>query len=114
MNYFNFVFISLFRFILFRTKKKTRNVSNVRVLVGTNDLKSGGTTYKALKSIIHKNYNRPIRLAKDIALIQVETIQFNDKVQPIKYSSNSVKAGANVQTTGWGRLGVSISFSLSF
>lgn len=101
-------------FLTFSIKTKTSDVSNIRVLVGTNDLHLGGKTYKAQKYIIHENYNRPQRLANDIALIQVETIQFNNKVKPIKYSSNFVSADVDVQTTGWGRLGVSISFSLFF
>lgn len=99
--------IALLIFLSFRTQK-TSDVSNIRVLVGTNNLRSGGTTYKALKSIIHEKYNKPKRLANDIALLQVENIQFNDKVQPIKYSEDFVNAGANLITSGWGRLGVSI------
>lgn len=57
-----------------------------------------------MKSIIHKSYNRPRRFANDIALIQVEKIALSDKVKPIKYSSNFVKEGTSLQTTGWGRL----------
>ncbi|XP_055306138.1 chymotrypsin-2-like [Sitodiplosis mosellana] len=95
----------------------TSDASNVRVVVGTNDLQSGETTYTAVKSIIHRSYNQPRRLAYDIALIKVErvrqvtfgtvreSIQFNDQVQPISYSPNVINAGTVLQTTGWGRLG---------
>ncbi|XP_055306211.1 chymotrypsin-1-like [Sitodiplosis mosellana] len=78
-------------------------INGVEVLVGTNDLQSGGTRYTPKKYIVHEKYNQP-DFANDIGLIQVEKIEFNKKVQPIKYSSKFVEGGAALLATGWGRL----------
>lgn len=74
--------------------------SNIQVLVGTNDLQSGGTRYKPERFIVHESYNRPNTYQNDIALIKMEKMQFNENVQPIKYSENFVKDGTQLQTTG--------------
>ncbi|XP_031638028.1 chymotrypsin-1-like isoform X2 [Contarinia nasturtii] len=68
-------------------------IQNVKILVGTNDLKSGGERYKTIDFIIHENYDKP-PFSNDIALVKVENIQFNKKVQPIKYTSNYVEGGS--------------------
>lgn len=63
---------------------------NLRILVGTNDLREGGTYYNVEKLIRHQNYNSP-SFANDIALIKiVGEIDFNDKVQPIEVASEDV------------------------
>ena len=72
-----------------------------------NDLQTGGTLYYPKKFIIHEEYNRTA-FANDIGLIQVAKIEFNDKVQPIKYSKKFVESGATLLATGWGRLSVII------
>lgn len=73
-------------------------------MVGTNDLRSGGQRYKVKKLIQHEKYNRP-PFAYDIGLIRVDgRIEFNEKVQPIKYSNKFVEGGTHLQTTGWGRV----------
>lgn len=74
------------------------------VVVGTNDLKSGGTRYKIEKFVGHEKYDKP-EFANDIALIRVDgEIKFNDKVQPIKYSNKFVEADADVDIFGWGKI----------
>jgi len=81
-----------------------QSVKNLEVFVGSNDLRSGGTYYKVEKYITHEKYNQP-SFANDIAVIRVQgSITFNDKVQPIEYSSEEVPDGAVLQLTGWGRL----------
>lgn len=51
------------------------------------------------------------KYAYDIGLVRVNgTIEFNDKVQPIKYSSKLVPSGVVLQTTGWGMTDVSLDF----
>lgn len=60
------------------------------------------------KFYAHENYNRP-RFANDVAVIRVkETIEFNDRVQPIEPSNVQINDGDEVLLTGWGRLRVSL------
>lgn len=80
-------------------------------MVGTNDLQSGGTRYTPKKFIIHEDYNRPA-FANDIGLILMDKIEFNDRVQPVKYSNKFVESGEKILVTGWGRLSVSLSEKL--
>lgn len=89
-----------------------RSPTDIKILVGTNDRRNkGGKYYNAKKFIIHKDYGNPT-YAHDIGLIHVQTpIEFNERVQPIKISSNEVKAGLIMQVFGWGRLGVSLFYS---
>lgn len=116
--------VLLRKFIIFRNKKNklivificskwfyfSRGIKDVTILVGTNDLKSGGVRYTPEKFIMHEKYNRP-PLANDVGLIRVKSIELNENVQPIKYTSNFVEGGLDLQTTGWGRLTVSIIFN---
>ncbi|XP_055321233.1 transmembrane protease serine 9-like [Sitodiplosis mosellana] len=83
-----------------------RTPTNLEIYVGSNDLKSGGTYYKADKIIAHKQYNKP-NFANDIAVIRVQgSITFSDRIQAIEYSSEEVPDGAVLQLTGWGSLQV--------
>lgn len=87
-----------------------QSASNLEVLVGTIDLKSGGTYYKVEKLIAHEDYNTPA-FANDIALVRVQdAIQFSEKVQPIELLRDEVPDGAELTLTGWGRLNVSVAF----
>ena len=79
---------------------------DVQILVGTNDLLAkNGTRYTPKRYIIHDGY-RPFRLSykywNDIGLILVDHIEFNDRVQPIKYSPKFVESGERLLATGWG------------
>lgn len=79
---------------------------SLEVLVGTNDLNSGGTYYRVQKFYTHEGYNRP-RFANDVAVIRVEgTIEFNDRIKPIEPSTETVNDGDTLTLTGWGRLRV--------
>lgn len=83
-----------------------RDVNEFNILVGTNDLNSGGTYYKPEAYVKHESFNRPA-FANDVAVIRVNgSIEFNDRVQPIEYSPDEVPNDADVQLTGWGRLRV--------
>lgn len=67
--------------------------------------------YKVSDIIKHEDYFMPVYakpdITNDIALIRLEMpIQFNELVQPIKYSIEEVEAGETLQVTGWGRLSV--------
>lgn len=58
-------------------------------------------------SRVHEQYNKP-PFANDIAVLKVRgEIEFNEKVQPIKYSADDVPAGTDAQLTGWSELSVS-------
>lgn len=84
-----------------------RAPASLDILVGTNDLKNGGTYYRVDEFYAHENHNEPM-YANDIAVIRVkETIEFNDRVQPIEPSSEEVPNNAEVILTGWGSLSVS-------
>lgn len=78
------------------------------MIVGTNDLKTGGVRYNVEQLIMHEKYNKPLA-ANDIALIKINgTIEFDEKTQPIKYSDKIVgREARHLQITGWGRLTVS-------
>lgn len=78
----------------------------IEMLVGTNDLRNGSERYTAERFALHESYDKP-RYAYDIALIEVKgTIILNDRVQPIKLSSEEVSEDADLQLTGWGVLAV--------
>lgn len=69
-------------------------------MAGTNDLYSGGQRYKVKKLIQHERYNRP-SFANDIGVVRIDgKIEFNEKIQPIKFSKKFVKGGAKLQTVG--------------
>lgn len=83
------------------------------ISVGTTDLDSDATIYGIKEYIPHERYDRT-DLGNDIALVRIGgSIEFNAKVQPIKYSSNIVQPGENVQVSGWGLLSVSL-FKITF
>lgn len=72
------------------------------ILVGTNDLQSGGDEYDVEKYMAHEKHDNPL-YANDIAVIKIKgSIEFNKKVQPIKLLSEEVPDGALLQLTGWG------------
>lgn len=87
-----------------------RPTDKIWILAGTNDLSSGGNRYTSEKVIRHELYDDH-KYAYDIGLVRVNgTIEFNDKVKPIKYSSKPVPSGAALQITGWGMTDVSLDF----
>lgn len=82
------------------------------MLMGTNQWNSGGQRYKIESIYVHRNYGRAGLAANagDIALIHTEIpIEFNAKVQPIKYSRKEVPVNADLQVFGWGRTSVSMN-----
>lgn len=88
----------------------SNDTGNFRILVGTNVLSKGEKYYAIEKWINHEKWNQP-KLANDIALIRLnETIEFNDRVQPIKLSSEEIPDGTTLELTGWGSTNVSALF----
>lgn len=83
-------------------------MDNIDILVGTNKLNSSdGTRYKVKKTIPHEFFYLPEHfepdITYDIALVWVQIpIEFTEKVQPIKYSTEEVGENETLQITGWG------------
>lgn len=78
--------------------------NKISVRVGSNSLTEGGTTYLIDHYIIHENYDESIQ-SYDIGLVRVhDSIQFNDRVQPIPISAEVVPEQSELFVTGWGRL----------
>ncbi|XP_037041568.1 chymotrypsin-1-like [Bradysia coprophila] len=76
------------------------------ILVGTNNLSSGGTYYGVERLIPHEHFDTP-DAANDVALVKIRgSIQFNKHVKPIELDEEEVPDGAVVQLTGWGRMEV--------
>lgn len=83
------------------------NTEAAHILVGTNDLKSGGQNLSIERIKVHEQYNQP-QWANDIAVLKVhQEIEFNARTQPVKLAAKPIPAGTITQLTGWGRLSVS-------
>ncbi|XP_035918056.1 chymotrypsin-2-like [Anopheles stephensi] len=83
---------------------QTTSPKLLKVLVGTNKLKSGGQRYGVEKFFIHSRYSIPA-FHNDIALVKLKsTLQYSDLVQPIVYWEREVPENATLRLTGWGRL----------
>lgn len=94
-------------------------MNDLEILVGTVKLSSGGKRYKVEKAIKHEKYispqygdrRGPGSMSFDIAALYVNgPIQFDETVQPIKYSTQEVGDGENLQVSGWGILKVNSFF----
>lgn len=82
------------------------------MVVGSNRLNSGGTTYSVDLIIVHEEYDNYL-IKNDVSLIRVASdIQFNDRVQPIALPANDTEAGAPLLLSGWGTTTVSKYYSL--
>lgn len=80
-------------------------IEDATVLVGTNNFELGGVRYKPREYVKHERFNES-PLAYDIGILRVDKIDFNEKVQPINFTSNYVEAGVQLRAFGWGRLNV--------
>lgn len=84
------------------------------VLVGAKCLKTdNGKRYAIEKFVIHPNF-KPESYGSDVALIRVkEEIEFNDRVQPISYSSQEFPQNVDAVHFGWNHSEVSDSRPVS-
>lgn len=81
-------------------------VGDVRILVGTNNLKNGTNFHQVEEVIIHNRYSIPYLPHNDIALARVDKkFEFSPKVQPISFSKNEVPENAVLTLTGFGQTG---------
>lgn len=63
------------------------------ILVGTNNLKSGGDYYEVEYFKMHEDYSF-VRRSGDIGVIRIAgKFKFNDRVQPVKLSPHEVPDG---------------------
>lgn len=62
------------------------------IIVGTNKLNSGGTKYQVVDTLLHPKYDQEHSpFDYDISLFYLESdIEFNEKVQPIKYGDQFI------------------------
>lgn len=67
----------------------------MEILVGTNNLRSGGKYYKAEHFKVHHDYRRVgMKRVGDIAVLRIfDKFNFDEKVQPIELYSGDVPAG---------------------
>ncbi|XP_076394333.1 transmembrane protease serine 9 [Megachile rotundata] len=81
------------------------NLKAMSVVVGTNQLNSGGVSYGVEKAVYHKDYDE-YYLVNDVAVIRVDrNIAFNNLVKPISLASGSNSYdGSACILSGWGRV----------
>ncbi|XP_005179495.2 chymotrypsin-2-like [Musca domestica] len=81
----------------------TKDLEDILVMTGTQNLEVPGITYHVDKVHVHCNYNKP-DMHNDIALLHLnESIVWNERTQPISLPTRPMKDGADVLLTGWGR-----------
>ncbi|XP_046972819.1 chymotrypsin-1-like [Vanessa cardui] len=73
-----------------------------KAIVGTNQLRSGGTAYAIRKVVQHEDYDDDI-IKNDIAIVFTEEeVQFNSAVEAIELNDEPVEKGEDLLLTGWG------------
>jgi trypsin len=78
---------------------------DVKISVGTNDLKNGSIYYQPDKFIIHNRYFKPT-YHNDIGIVRLtKSIEFNDKVKLIEFTKTEIPDNSTLTLTGFGKLG---------
>ena len=81
--------------------------SQVNVVVGTQDLRSGGTRLKVAEIVIHKGYNSGTSNDNDIAMVRLESAVSDPAAKTIvpvseAEESSVIPPKTEVTTSGWG------------
>lgn len=78
-----------------------KDIENLEVLAGTNDLKKGGEKRKVTKAIRHENYGN---FKNDVALLLIEKpFTFTSSINFIELQAEELHIGSNVTIIGWGK-----------
>ncbi|XP_073960725.1 chymotrypsin-1-like [Choristoneura fumiferana] len=74
----------------------------LKVVVGTNQLRAGGTAYSIRKIVRHADYDDDI-ITNDIAIVFTEKeMEFSSTVDAIELNDEPVEKGEELVLTGWG------------
>lgn len=85
------------------TQANTLSSANMIVVVGVNDLISGGMTYAVSNITNHPQYNQTT-MENDISVIETaEKILFKLLVQPARLPTSNVAADTVAFVSGWGK-----------
>lgn len=77
---------------------------DISIVVGTNQVNSGGYRYPVRKIVQHAGFSSST-FRDDIALIQVALpFTFTDRIQPIPLDQGEVPIGGQLTLSGWGAL----------
>lgn len=79
------------------------NVTAMKIMVGSIDLRKPGKLYNALNGIVHDSHNQP-RFSNDIAVVRVNSsIKFDNLVRPIELWPYEVQPNAKLQLSTYDR-----------
>lgn len=79
---------------------------NVKIVAGSINLASGGTTYSVSSVTSHPNYNS-YTMSNDVAVLKTSSsIAFSEQVQPIGISASFVEHNKVAMAVGWGTMNV--------
>ncbi|XP_041972084.1 chymotrypsin-2-like [Aricia agestis] len=85
--------------------KKDLKPTQLRAVVGTEQLDSGGQSYGIDKIVSHEKYLEGDSNANDIAIMFTDKdIQFSDRVQPVELNDEPPKVGEELRVSGWGEI----------
>lgn len=83
----------------------------MEILVGTDNLKSGGKYYPVGRLFKHDDYDKDLH-RNDLTVIRMqEKFEFGDHIQPIELSSKEAPDGASLEFFGFGVNSVNVILS---
>lgn len=83
-----------------------------KAVVGTNQLRAGGTAYDIRKVVVHEDYDDDL-IKNDIAILFTEKeMDFGSEVDAVELNDEPVEKGEELVLTGWGTTSVSGGYLL--